>query len=212
MKKLLGILMIAILISACGILGVTKKVPPTEIPMDFPTMVPTETMEPTVVPADTGTPEPGPPLEPTLPEASPTIEEPTITIEPTLTVEPTLVVESWRLPPMTGAVFLTNDLVASPDDAKAMAQQGQNLAIPAPFSWEAYTLPDNTRYADVQGYYTPLVTKKGYSIGMDSQGANDIYLMTFLGKIDPTSKIGIQFQTKKGDRPAMVLVFYKNPK
>jgi len=208
MKKLLGILMIAILISACGILGGTNKIvptegPPTEIP---PTEVPTEIVEPTAMPADTDTPEPEPTLEPTLPEPSPTVEEPTITVEPTLAVE------SWRLAPMPGAVLLTNDKTASSDDAKAMADQGQNLAIPVPFSWDAYTLPDNSRYADVQGYYTPLITKKGYKIGMDVQGANDIYLMTFLGKVDQTSKFGIQFQTKKADRPAMVLIFYKNPK
>jgi len=207
MKKLLGILMIAILISACGILGGTKKIVPTEAPpTEVPIEVPTEIVEPTAVPADTGTPEPGPPLEPTLPEPSPTIEEPTITVEPTLALE------SWRLPPMPGAVFVSNDKTASLDDVAAMAQQGQNLAIPAPFSWEAYTLPDNTRYSGVQSYYTPLITEKGYSIGMDVQGANDIYLMTFLGKIDKTSKIGVQFQTKKADRPAMVLIFYKNPK
>jgi len=205
MKKLLGILMIAILISACVIGGGTKTVVPTEVPPTEP-LVPTEIVEPTAVPVDTDTPVPEPTLEPTLPEPSPTVEEPTIT------VEPTLVLESWRLPPMPGAVFLTNDKTAGLDDAKVMAQQGQNLAIPTPFSWEAYTLPDITRYADVQSYYTPIILAKGYSIGMDAQGANDIYLMTFLGKIDQTSKIGIQFQTKKTDRPAMVLIFYKNPK
>jgi hypothetical protein len=204
MKKFLGILVITVLISACGIFGGATKVAPTEGPP--PTEVPIDTVEPTAAPVDTDTPEPTATLEPTLPEPSPTIEE------ATMAVEPTLASEAWRLPPMPGAVLLTNDLVASPDDAKAMAAQGQNLAIPAPFSWDAYTLPDKTRYADVQGYYTPLITKKGYSIGMDVQGANDIYLMTFPGKIDKTSKIGIQFQTKKGDRPAMVLVFYKNPK
>ena len=58
MKKLLGILMIAVLISACGIFGGATKIAPTEAPP--PTEMPTEIVEPTAEPVDTDTPEPEP--------------------------------------------------------------------------------------------------------------------------------------------------------
>lgn len=142
-------------------------------------------------------------------------EEMTATDSPTDTPEPTatstqIEKEAWRINPMPDAQFITSEKIQDESWEKTMASQAANLAIPAPYFYDVWQLPDGTRYLNVRTYYNQDLVAKGYKLMRDEQGAGDVYLLVF-AKTEIKSKIAIQFQTSTSKRPCLVLILYSNP-
>jgi hypothetical protein len=125
--------------------------------------------------------------------------------------------ESWRLLWYPTATFLADDVVTTDEWDDFAAGMARNLAIPEPYYWEYLQVPDDTRYADIEKYYTDEATKEhDYKLAQTQQyvtkGGDDTYILTFTkGKGDSASRIVIQFWPKTRDFPAAVMVFYVNP-
>ena len=149
----------------------------------------TPTPEPTEVPTPTKAP----------PEPTEVPPEPTETIE----VAP---VESWRMPPLPGSVLASDDTSGDPEWEEIVAERAKNLAIPAPYFWEVFAVPEGTVYDEVKTHYNEIMTEQLYKKARDEQGQNNIFLLTFLHETNKDSKNAIVFYPI----PA-VLVIYSNP-
>jgi hypothetical protein len=208
MNKLTLIFITVLFVSACSIFPtVQKAISPTAAPTVEEQVVP-PTLEPTQVVLPTETVVVVPTIQPTKEPP----KEPTPTdIVPVATATTAPVLEAWRLAPIPGSELAANDHMSNPDLDQSMAGQAANLAIAAPFNWEIYDLPAAPRALVVKDYYIPLITEKGYKLNNDTQGANDVYLMSFVRIGDNKSRIFVQFQTKTAKRPSLVMIFYKNP-
>ena len=201
MKHILLILIAVFLISACNLLSVSQPTPTATVaPTAVPQVVPTEVVaEPTLAPLPTDTVEPSPTVEP----ATPTEAVPTNTATPE--------VESWRIPPMPGAEFVANEKKSDPQYDAVMSNQARNLAIPTPYYWDIYSIAAGTRYKAIKDYFVPAITQNGFTLGVDVQGADEIYLLTFIKK-QSKAKIFIQFNASTAQRKtAAILIFYSNP-
>lgn len=149
--------------------------------------------------------------EPTLPE--PTLPPPTVippTEEPP-TPEPTPV-PSWRMAPPEGSFLMVQDSDKDPQWEEISAMHAAALAIPAPYYYELYMLPDGIRFPEVQDHYAAEMSARGYNMARNEQSSlNEMYLLTFLYKLDKTSKNAVLFFAELSNREPMALVIYYQP-
>ena len=115
--------------------------------------------------------------------------------------------EPWRMPPMDGAELVVNDAQTDPQWEETIAMHAANLAIPAPYFYEVFALPEGTRYADARTHFTKVMGGMGYRVTRDDQGKDNIYLLTFVADANKQSKNAILFYTY----PPAVIVLYSNP-
>ena len=85
------------------------------------------------------------------------------------------------------------------------------LAIPAPFYYELYVLPAGIKFPAVETHYTSEMSARKYKPARNEQGANQMFLLTYLYSLDKTSKNAVLFYAELADRDPMVLVIYSNP-
>jgi hypothetical protein len=201
MKRISLILIVVFLISACSMLPVGQATPTVFV--DFPTAAPqaspTEGIEPTLAPLPTDTVEPSPTIE----LASATLPAPTDT--------PTPEGEAWRIPAMPGTEFVANEKKSDPEFDTIMSDQARNLAVSPPYFWDIYAIAAGTRYKTVKDYFVSVITQTGYALSLDVQGADEIYLMSFIKK-QTKSKIYVQFNGSTAKRKsAAILILYTNP-
>ena len=148
--------------------------------------------------------------EPTLPE--PTLPPPTVippTEEPP-TPEPTPV-PSWRMAPPEGSFLMVQDSDKDPQWEEIAAMHAAALAIPAPYYYELYLLRSGIKFPEVQDHYAAEMSARGYNMARNEQGTNQMYLLTFLYKLDKSSKNAVLFYAELSDRDPMVLVIYSQP-
>jgi len=203
MKRISLILVTVFFISACSLLSVAQPKPTSTVPAVPPTAlppaIPTEMAQPTLAPLPTDTAEP-----------LPTIDLSTAT-EAVPTNTPTPEVEAWRIPAMPGAEFVASENKSDPEYDAIMSNQARNLAIPEPYYWDIYSIAAGTRYKAIKDYFVPAITQNGFALGLDVQGADEIYLMKFTKK-QSKAQIYVQFNASTAQRKtAAILIFYSNP-
>jgi hypothetical protein len=136
----------------------------------------------------------------------------------TPTVTPTLLdQQSWRLPQFPGANFVSDDAYIYSDDvSNFVAEIAHNNAVKEPYYWSLYLLPNDTRFADIENFFTPLETGKGMIKGEDEQGitvgGDDTFLLSFLSGYDKNASIVyMEFWPHVTNYQAQLLIFYVNP-
>jgi len=121
--------------------------------------------------------------------------------------------EYWRIQPIHGAQLWGYD-----GDTygllEAVEDMARNLAIPEPFYWEWYILPNTTHFTDIEDHYWPLAQNQGYTMGQNNQGititGEDTYLLSFI-KNNNSTRIIIEFWPVANQNDAQLLIFYVNP-
>jgi hypothetical protein len=178
---------------ACSLLRSKSNKDAAVVVEDNVPLVPTATqMAPTAVP-----PTKAPPTE-----VPPTVEPPT----PEPPAAP-----AWRMAPPEGSYLVVQDVDKDPEWEDLAATHASNLAIPAPYYYELYVLRDGIKYPEVRDHYTAEMSSRRYDKARDEQGANQMYLMTFLYKLDKNSKNAVLFYAELPNRSPMVLVIYSKP-
>ena len=163
-------------------------------------------------------------IEPTAVPTETPVEE--ATLAPTLTEEvmPTAtatsvaeVLESWRIEPFPGATLIATDKTQNLDQAflAAMDQQVRNLAIPQPYYFEFYVLPQGTTSLDVREHYNKLLTAAGMKKAFDEEGIGGITLTTWLHTSVKGRKYAVQFNPADASRgqeyPISFIIYSKPP-
>lgn len=159
------------------------------------TATPRPTMTEAVVPEDT--------VEPTLDESAVETE-----LAEILEDYDDVALREWSVPVYPDSTFLLDDRDGLTDWDDVVASQTRNLAIEAPYYYEFFEMPPETKYADVRSYFNEVVPPLGYKTGADLQGTNNIYLLTFVndgGSIK--RKIVVQYWGIEN----MIMIIYKNP-
>jgi hypothetical protein len=195
MKKRFWVILLVLLglSLACGLLGskddaVVREVEETAVPAAQtavevkPAAVPPTKAPPTEVPPTVEPPTPEPPAAP-----------------------------AWRMAPPEGSYLVVQDVDKDPEWEDLAATHASNLAIPAPYYYELYVLRDGIKYPEVRDHYTAEMSSRRYDKARDEQGANQMYLMTFLYKLDKSSKNAVLFYAELPNRSPMVLVIYSKP-
>ena len=195
MKKRFWVILLVLLglSLACGLLGskddaVVREVEETAVPAVQtavevkPTAVPPTKAPPTEVPPTVEPPTPEPPAAP-----------------------------AWRMAPPEGSYLVVQDVDKDPDWEDLAASHASNLAIPAPYFYELYVLREGIKYPEVRDHYTAEMSSRRYDKARDEQGANQMYLMTFLYKLDKSSRNAVLFYAELPNRSPMVLVIYSKP-
>lgn len=191
---LFTLLLLLILSLGCGLFGSDE-----EEPVFVEEAAPAEA----VAPVEEAAPaEPDPPTE-----APPTVVPPT-EIPPT--PEPTPV-PSWRIPAPDGSILVVQDIDKNPDWEEIAAMHAATLAIPAPFYYDLYVLPAGIKFPAVESHYGAEMSARKYKPARNEQGANQLYLLTYLYSLDKTSKNAVLFYAELSNRDPMALVIYSNP-
>jgi hypothetical protein len=124
--------------------------------------------------------------------------------------------QEWRFSVIEGGNKIGDDASADQDWQDNIAVHARNLAVGDPFYWEEITLPDNTRYADIQDFYLREAKNHGYKLGRSEQGVTvvggDTYLLTFVrGSGKNASRVILEFWPKSGNQQADLMIIYSNP-
>ena len=146
------------------------------------------------------------------PSPAPTTAPPTLvppTSEPP-TPEPTAV-PSWRMPAPEGSVLVVQDTDKDPQWEEIAATHAASLAIPAPYYYELYILPSGIKFPEVEAHYKSEMSARKYTLARNEQGANQMYLMTYLYSLNKTSKNAVLFYAELSNRDPLALVIYSNP-
>jgi hypothetical protein len=146
------------------------------------------------------------------PSPAPTKAPPTL-VPPTAlppTPEPTEV-PSWRMPAPDGSILVVQDTDNDPTWEEIAATQAASLAIPAPFYYELYVLPAGIKFPEVESHYKSEMSARKYTPARNEQGANQMYLLTYLYSLNKTSKNAVLFFAELSNRDPMVLVIYSKP-
>jgi hypothetical protein len=157
------------------------------------------------------------PTEPAPTEVPPTAVPPTAV--PPTEVPPTKVpptpkptsAPTWRMAPPDGSFLVIQDTDNDPQWEEIAAMHAANLAIPAPYYYELYVLRNGIKFNEVKDHYVEEMGTRKYTIARSEQGANEMYLMTFLYSLDKTSKNAVLFYAQLSNRDPLVLVIYSNP-
>jgi hypothetical protein len=148
----------------------------------------------------------------------------TVMVEPTTTVEPTLdeaVLETelaalmgnhslreWSIAAYPGAEFNIDDRAEDVAVDDIVEVHVRNLSVQEPYYYEFYDMPPGLRYADVKEYFMDVVPNMGYVMASDMQGANEIYLLTFLDEtVSPNRKVYIQYWRNSN----LLMIIYQSP-
>ena len=196
-KTILFFLAFLLILSlGCGLLGSDE-----EEPAVVEEAAPAEVAEAEVPAATLEEPSPAPTLAP------PTLIPPT-DVPPT--PEPTAV-PSWRMPAPNGSMLVVQDTDKNPDWEEIAAMHAASLAIPAPYYYELYLLPSGIKFPEVEAHYKSEMAARKYTPARNEQGANQMYLLTYLYSLNKTSKNAVLFYAELSNREPMVLVIYSNP-
>jgi len=146
------------------------------------------------------------------PSPAPTTAPPTL-VPPTdvpPTPEPTPI-PSWRMPAPEGSLLVVQDTDKDPQWEEIAATHAAALAIPAPYYYELYILPSGTKFPQVEAHYKSEMSARKYTLARNEQGANQMYLMTYLYSLNKTSKNAVLFYAELSNRDPLALVIYSNP-
>jgi hypothetical protein len=121
--------------------------------------------------------------------------------------EPTLGLQ--RLPGGMPA-YTAATLIATSNNTNAnfqdLADMGARIyAIPSPYEWEYYHLPDGTSSTDIRAFFLDPGIKDGYNIGMDNLDVSGEYVLSLY---QTNSKITIYYWPKTDSASAAVILFY----
>jgi hypothetical protein len=170
----------------------------------------TEVQQPLAIPGE----EPEPAIATS--EAAPETGITATVVAPTATVTPVTFKETWRITPMPGAKLVAYDQTPNLAQASSetMDQQAAYLAIPKPYYFEIYTLPQGTTAVDVVTYYNKLITAAGFKKAMDEEGVKGVTLTTWLHTSAKGRKYAVQFNpagSGDGQTEPVMLIIYSNP-
>jgi hypothetical protein len=150
----------------------------------------------------------------------------TVTLYPTKTatiidvIPPTEIAatasQSWRIKDYPGSVLWATDSSTDTDTINWVESLARNNAIPQPYYWSWYQLPQSTRFADIEDYFKPIASEMKYRLGQDEQWntntGSDTFLLSFLkGSDQDTSMISMEFWSHTTSYDAQLLIFYVNP-
>lgn len=182
---------------ACGLFGSDNENDASVVEEAAPAEAVEEAAEPTEVPPTEVPPTKVPPTAVPPTKAPPTPTEPEV--------------PSWRMTPPEGSTLIVQDTDEDPQWEEIAAMHAATLAIPAPYYYELYVLRSGIKFPEVQDHYVQEMTARNYNMARNEQGANQMYLVTFLNRIEKTSRNALLFYAELSNRDPMVLVIYYNP-
>ena len=118
---------------------------------------------------------------------------------------------SWRIPPPPGAELVGDDTSDDLALEEIVAARAKELAIPVPYFWEMYDLPEGTRYPEVRTHYNESMIEQMYKMASDKQWMNNIYTLTYLHETIKNSKNAVIFYAETNQYLPFVIVIYSNP-
>ena len=122
--------------------------------------------------------------------------------------------ESWRIPPMKDAILLASDQTPDldPNMVSTMDKQARNLAIPKPYYFEIYELPEGIKYTDVRDYYDGLITQNGMKKALDNTYDNGVSDASWIGTMVHNRKYLVQyFAINATNHTPLMFIIYSNP-
>ena len=121
------------------------------------------------------------------------------------------VASEWRLEPYPGSEYIADDTRATPDWKDIIDYHATALSIPEPYFWDAYLLPDGTKFTQIKDHFRTIMQENNYDQAMDKQWSNETYTLTYLHSVNKSKKNAVIFLGEYKERDAWVIILYSNP-